>query len=622
MPLYMRLSMGEVEMPVEINDRILMNVEKPARYTGGEVNSVVKDHSKIKAKFAFCFPDVYEVAMSHLGGQILYSIINNRDDSLCERIYAPWTDMEQAMRDNRIPLFSLETKTKAYDFDCLGFTLQYEMSYTNIINMLDLAGVSIMRKDRKEDEPLICAGGPCAFNPEPLAEVVDFFLIGEGEEKIHSILDAINEARENNMSRSGLMEKIAEIEGIYVPALYDGHFDEDGNKKSNFNSKVKKVLVKNLDDAPYPEKPIVPYINIVHDRTMVEVFRGCIRGCRFCQAGFIYRPVREKSPGKLEREAEKKLDSTGYDEISLASLSTSDYSHLGELTDSLLELTEKRNTSLSLPSLRADNFSIGLMEKVQKVRKSGLTFAPEAGTQRLRDVINKNVTEEDMLKTAEIAFKGGWTTLKLYFMLGLPTETMEDVKGIADLAWKIKQVYRQHGNASKKQLSLTVSTAFFVPKPFTPFQWERQITVDEMIERQHYLNDLLKKAKIRYNWHDYKLSQMEGIVSRGDRKLGRAIIKAWEKGCSFDGWSEYFDYAKWMEALDECNIDVLQYTGERDENAELPWEFIDIGVKKNFLLSERNRAYKGVTSANCREECLACGAACFGGGVCYEHNQD
>ncbi|MBN1623301.1 MAG: TIGR03960 family B12-binding radical SAM protein [Clostridia bacterium] len=595
-------------MSVYIDDKILLGVEKPARYTGGEVNSIIKDHETTPIKFAFCFPDVYEVAMSHLGGQILYSIINDRSDALCERIFAPWTDMEKAMRDTGIPLFSLETKTSAREFDCLGFTLQYEMSYTNILNMLDLSGIKVRRQERSQDDPLVCAGGPCAFNPEPLADVVDFFLIGEGEEKIHSILDVLGK----KLGKEESLRLLGNIEGIYVPALRD----------ENRVLKVKKVIIKDLDTAPYPEKPIVPYINIVHDRTMIEVFRGCIRGCRFCQAGFIYRPVREKTPDLLVEEAGKKLDSTGYDDISLASLSTSDYSKLGELTDRLLELTNEKNTGLSLPSLRADNFSMELMDKVQKVRKSGLTFAPEAGTQRLRDVINKNVTEEEMLKTAEIAFKGGWTTMKLYFMLGLPTETLEDVKGIADIAWKIKQVYRQHGNASKKQLNLTVSTAFFVPKPFTPFQWEAQITTEEMTKRQQYLFDLLKKANIKYNWHDYKLSHLEGIISRGDRKLGQAIIKAWEKGCRFDGWAEYFNYTKWMEAFDECGIDPLEYTGERKESEDLPWDFIDIGVRKKFLLAERKSAYENATSPNCREECLACGAACFGGGVCFEHNQN
>lgn len=608
MQLFMPRCMEGNEMSVYIDDKILLGVEKPARYTGGEVNSIIKDHETTPIKFAFCFPDVYEVAMSHLGGQILYSIINDRSDALCERIFAPWTDMEKAMRDTGIPLFSLETKTSAREFDCLGFTLQYEMSYTNILNMLDLSGIKVRRQERSQDDPLVCAGGPCAFNPEPLADVVDFFLIGEGEEKIHSILDVLGK----KLGKEESLRLLGNIEGIYVPALRD----------ENRVLKVKKVIIKDLDTAPYPEKPIVPYINIVHDRTMIEVFRGCIRGCRFCQAGFIYRPVREKTPDLLVEEAGKKLDSTGYDDISLASLSTSDYSKLGELTDRLLELTNEKNTGLSLPSLRADNFSMELMDKVQKVRKSGLTFAPEAGTQRLRDVINKNVTEEEMLKTAEIAFKGGWTTMKLYFMLGLPTETLEDVKGIADIAWKIKQVYRQHGNASKKQLNLTVSTAFFVPKPFTPFQWEAQITTEEMTKRQQYLFDLLKKANIKYNWHDYKLSHLEGIISRGDRKLGQAIIKAWEKGCRFDGWAEYFNYTKWMEAFDECGIDPLEYTGERKESEDLPWDFIDIGVRKKFLLAERKSAYENATSPNCREECLACGAACFGGGVCFEHNQN
>lgn len=608
-------------MKVHIPDSILMKVEKPARYTGGEVNSVMKEHTPDKLKFAFCFPDVYEVAMSHLGGQILYSIINDREDSLCERIFSPWTDMEKAMRENDISLFSLETKTRAADFDILGFTLQYEMSYTNILNMIDLAGLPVRRTDRDENHPLVCAGGPCAYNPEPLAEVVDFFLIGEAEEQIHSIIDVVRTAGEEGVPREDCLQRLSNIDGIYVPSVYDSLFDSTGERVKNPDRTVKKVLVKDLDSMPYPEKPIVPFINIVHDRTMMEVFRGCIRGCRFCQAGFVYRPVREKTPGALLKEAKTKLDSTGYDEISLASLSTSDYYALGELTDGLLELTEAKNTSLSLPSLRADNFSIELMEKVQKVRKSGLTFAPEAGTQRLRDVINKNITEEDMLSTAAIAFKGGWTSLKLYFMLGLPTETMEDVKGIADLAWKIKQVYREHGNPSKRALNLTVSTAFFVPKPFTPFQWEPQIKVEEMLERQRYLGDLLKKSKIKYNWHDFKLSRMEGVISRGDRKVGRAIIKAWEKGCRFDGWAEYFDYDKWMEAMAESGIDPDYYAcRERQSFEAMPWDFIDIGVHKKFLLDEKHKAYNGETTANCREDCQACGAACFGAGICFEYN--
>jgi len=608
-------------MSINIPDEILMNVEKPARYTGGEVNSVIKKHNPETVKFAFCFPDVYEVAMSHLGGQILYSIINNREDALCERIFSPWIDMEKAMRENEIPLFSLETKTPVSDFDILGFTLQYEMSYTNIINMLDLAGVPIRRQDRGEETPLICAGGPCAFNPEPLADVVDFFLIGEGEEKINTILDIVKTGKEGGLSKTECLLRLSKTEGIYVPALQDDCFDSTGLRIKDTDTIVKKVLIKNLDEAPYPKKPIVPYINIVHDRTMMEIFRGCIRGCRFCQAGFIYRPVREKSPDVLLNEAKTKLDATGYDDISLASLSTSDYYALGELTDKLLEITESQNTSLSLPSLRADNFSMELMEKVQKVRKSGLTFAPEAGSQRLRDVINKNVTEEDMLKTAAIAFKGGWTSLKLYFMLGLPTETMEDVKGIADLAWKIKQLYREHGNPQRKALTLTVSTAFFVPKPFTPFQWEPQITVEQMLARQRYLYDLLKKSKIKYNWHDYKLSRMEGIISRGDRRIGRVIIKAWEKGARFDGWAEYFDYNKWMEAIEECGIDADEFASRtRPESEILPWDFIDIGVHKKYLLDEKHKAYNEITSENCREDCLACGAACFGTGICFENN--
>ncbi|MFO7611582.1 MAG: TIGR03960 family B12-binding radical SAM protein [Clostridia bacterium] len=608
-------------MPVHINDEILMNVEKPARYTGGEVNSVAKPHSPGMVSFAFCFPDVYEVGMSHMGGQILYSIINNREDALCERIYAPWTDMERLMVENGIPLYSLETKTPAADFDILGFTLQYEMSYTNILNMLHLSGLGIRRSERGEDAPLICAGGPCAFNPETLAEFIDFFLIGEGEDKINAILDVCKLKKQRGLDKAATLRLMSGIEGIYVPSEFDGCYDADANLIKPFPRTIRKTIIKDFNDAPYPDKPIVPFINIVHDRTMIEIFRGCIRGCRFCQAGFTYRPVREKTPDLLLREAEEKLNSTGYDDISLASLSTSDYSALAELTDGLIGLTEAANTSLSLPSLRADNFSMELMDKVQKVRKSGLTFAPEAGTQRLRDVINKNITEEDMLGTARIAFEGGWNTLKLYFMLGLPTETMEDVRGIADLAKKIKQIYRDCGNPSGKTLSMTVSTAFFIPKPFTPFQWEGQISVDEMTRRQNYLSSLLHDARIKYNWHDFRLSRIEAIISRGDRRVGRAIARAWEKGCTFDGWADHFDYEKWVEALDECGIDGDYYAvRERNEYEVLPWDFIDIGVRKSFLADERHRAYSGETTKNCREECAACGAACFGGGICFDRN--
>ncbi len=610
-------------MIVDIRDEILLGVEKPARYTGGEVNSVKKQHGPDMVEFAFCFPDVYEVGMSHLGGQILYEIINNREDALCERIYAPWVDMEEKMRENGLPLFSLETKTAASDFDVLGFTLQYEMSYTNILNMLDLSGIPVDRMDRDNEGPLVCAGGPCVFNPEPLARFIDFFLIGEGEEKINTILDMVKKKKTEGLTKRRTLELLSKTEGIYVPSVHDDYFNQAGERTKDFTSKIKKVLITDMDDAPYPEKPVVPFINIVHDRAMMEIFRGCIRGCRFCQAGFIYRPVREKSEKRLLEEAKKKIGSTGYDEISLSSLSTSDYSGLGRLTEDLIGMTEPVNVSLSLPSLRVDNFSMDLMKKVQKVRKSGLTFAPEAGTQRLRDVINKNVTEEEVMNAAKLAFEGGWTTLKLYFMLGLPTETMEDIEGIADLAGKLKRAYREYAANSKKPLNLTVSTAIFVPKPFTPFQWERQITIEEMKERQTYLYELLKRERVRYNWHDFRLSRLEGIIARGDGRTGEVIKKAWIKGSRFDGWSDRFNYENWREAIAEVYGDSdTDLNGERNEDEIFPWDFIDIGVNKSFLLKERHRAYKGETTPNCREECMACGAAVFGGGVCFEHNKD
>lgn len=610
-------------MIVDIKDEILLSVEKPARYTGGEVNSVKKQHGPDKVEFAFCFPDVYEVAMSHLGGQILYEIINNREDSLCERIYAPWVDMEEKMRENNIPLFSLETKTAASDFDILGFTLQYEMSYTNILNMLNLAGISIHRRHRDEDAPLICAGGPCAANPEPLADFIDFFLIGEGEEKINTILDIVKKKKTKGLTKQQILDQLSQEEGIYVPSKYDGCFNESGEKIKDLAPMVKKVVIKNMDEIPYPKKPIVSFINIVHDRVLVEVFRGCIRGCRFCQAGFIYRPVREKSEENLMKEAKKKIDNTGYDEISLSSLSTSDYKELGKLTQNLINITEPNNISISLPSLRMDNFSLDLMKKVQKVRKSGLTFAPEAGTQRLRDVINKNITEEEIINGARLAFEGGWTNLKLYFMLGLPTETMEDIEGIADLVGKLKRLYRECAENNRKPLNLTVSTAIFVPKPFTPFQWEGQISIDEMKKRQSHLQQLLKRERVKYNWHDFYLSRLEGIIARGDRKTGAVIEKAWITGSKFDGWANTFNYENWQEAIASVYGDSeADLCGERSEDEILPWDFIDIGVKKSFLLDERHKAYKAVTTPNCREQCMSCGASVFGGGVCFERNKD
>ncbi|MCX8129342.1 MAG: TIGR03960 family B12-binding radical SAM protein [Clostridia bacterium] len=609
-------------MPYIVNDEILQSVEKPSRYTGSEWNSVHKNPGDVNIRFAFCFPDVYEIGMSHLGMKILYHLLNEREDVYCERVFAPWVDMEQKLRENKIPLFALESQEPIRDFDFIGFTLQYEMSYTNIVNMLDLAGVPIFSSDRTEEHPLICAGGPCAYNPEPLAEIVDFFMLGEGEEIISEVMDVYSAWKADNATREDFLNRIVNIEGIYVPRFYEVKYNSDGTissimpKDAKYPQKIRKRIIDNLNETFFPERIIVPFTDIVHDRIMLELFRGCTRGCRFCQAGFIYRPVRERSPEKLLDMARKLEENTGYEEISLTSLSTSDYSGLGSLTEGLIKEMEEKRVNLSLPSLRIDSFSLDLMEKAQKVRKSGLTFAPEAGTQRLRDVINKGVTENDLINSVTTAFSGGWNSVKLYFMLGLPSETFEDIEGIAELGYKVVSAYSAIPREKRgKGLNVTISTSSFVPKPFTPFQWESQDEMDVLREKQRFLKGKIKSKNISYNWHDSELSLLEAVFARGDRRTGRVLVKAWEKGCRFDSWGEHFKFQEWMEAFEECGLSPSFYANRRRRYDEVfPWDHIDVGVSKKFLLKENERAYKGEVTPNCRIDCTGCGASALGGG--------
>ena len=612
-------------MQLKIDDSILLKVEKPAKYTGNEWNMVKKPLDNIKMRFAFCFPDDYEIGMSHLGMKILYHILNKRDEVYCERAFAPWVDMEQIMRDKNLPLYALETYTPLSEFDMVGFTLQYEMSYTNILNMLDLGRIPLLCKDRTEGMPFVIAGGPCACNPEPLADFIDFFVIGEGEEVILEIVDEYISWKEAGESRTSFLKRVSGIEGVYVPSFYDVFYYDDGTimdvipKTPDSPDSIKRRIIKDLDSVDFPDDIIVPYIGTVHDRIMLEIFRGCVRGCRFCQAGFIYRPVRERSHERLYEIAKTSAQNTGYDEISMVSLSTSDYSALPELCNNLIEFTEEEKISLSLPSLRVDNFSLGLMDKVSKVRKSGLTFAPEAGTQRLRDVINKGITNEDLVSSVKLAVSGGWNQVKLYFMLGLPTETMEDVEGISKLSISLIESCRDISKEHGKALNITLSTACFIPKPFTPFQWEPMEEMDSLMQKQYHLKDLIKKRtrNIKYNYHDARISLIEAVLARGDRRLGKVVYTAWSKGCKFDGWDEFFSFDKWMEAFSECDLDPTFYANRKREYSEvLPWDHIAMGISKEFLIDENKKAYEGDLTRNCAVGCSTCGAQVYKTGIC------
>lgn len=608
-----------------IYDKLLPKVERPGRYIGTEWNSVHKALKGIDIRFAFCFPDSYEVGMSHLGMKILYHLLNDQKDIYCERVFAPWPDMESLMRKEDIKLFALESRDYIQDFDFVGFTLQYEMSYTNIINMLDLAGIPKLASQRREGDPFVVAGGPCAYNPEPLSDFIDFFMLGEGEEQMLEVMEAYRQWKAKGMKREEFLELVSKVRGVYVPSFYDVSYNEDNTIKSIMPNKegvperVKKRVIKDLNKAYFPDKIIVPFIDIVHDRIMLEIFRGCTRGCRFCQAGMVYRPVRERTVEELLSIAERLVESSGYEEISLSSLSTGDYSKLSELAEKLLSRYEKDRIGLSLPSLRIDSISLKLLQEVQKVRKTGLTFAPEAGSQRLRDVINKNVTEEDLINSVGAAFDLGYSNVKLYFMIGLPTETMEDVEGIAELGYKVMERYYQVPKDQRgRGINVTISTSCFVPKPFTPFQWEPQDTIEAMREKQKHLQKMLRKKGFTYNWHDPNLSLLEAVFARGDRRLSKVLIRAWELGCKFDGWDEYFKYEAWLQAFKDCGIEPEFYALRKRELEEvLPWSHMDVGVTKKYLKSEYKKALKGETTRDCRTVCTGCGINLLEeGGVC------
>lgn len=615
-------------------DEILLKIEKPARYIGNEVNSVMKNRQDVVVRFAMCFPDVYEIGMSHLGIQILYDMFNRFEDTWCERVYSPWPDLDSVMRERRIPLFALESQDPIKDFDFLGITIQYEMCYTNILQILDLSQIPLRAVERTWEHPIVIGGGPCSYNPEPIADFFDMFYIGEGETQYRALLDLYKTCREDGVSRVEFLAEAAKLPGMYVPQFYAVRYHEDGTiqtfepTRPDIPKTVVKEIVRDVSDTYYPEKPVVPFIKCTQDRVVLEIQRGCIRGCRFCQAGQLYRPVRERSVEMLKQYALKMLDNTGHEEISLSSLSSSDYSQLEELVSFLIDKCREKKVNISLPSLRIDAFSLEVMEKVQDVRKSSLTFAPEAGSQRLRNVINKGLTEEVILKGAALAFEGGWNRVKLYFMLGLPTETEEDIRGIAELSNRIAETFYDTVPKEKRtgKVQIVASTSFFIPKPFTPFQWAAQCTKEQFLERAYMtrraVSEQHNQKSIKYNWHEADASVMEGVLARGDRRLCEPILRAYQKGCIFDAWGEYYRHDVWMETFVQCGVDIGFYTTrERGLDEVFPWDFIDCGVSKAFLQREWKRALAGQVTPNCQEQCSACGAAKFACGICAQERQ-